>query len=87
MLARCRLARLGEGAAADVASGVAALEGRLDAEERRELSWELWRATGDRAHLAQAKRLLDESVASVPAEHRESMVANVRLNREIAAAD
>jgi hypothetical protein len=33
-----------------------------------------------------AKRLLDESVANVDAETRASMLANLRVNREIAAA-
>ncbi len=45
-----------------------------------------WKATGDRAHLEAAKRLLDESVANADAEARESMLTNLRLNREIMAA-
>jgi tetratricopeptide (TPR) repeat protein len=48
--------------------------------------WLLWQATGDKAHLAAAKRLLDETLAKVPAEHHAAMLANVRVNREIAAA-
>jgi hypothetical protein len=46
----------------------------------------LWQATGERAHLAAAKRLLDESFAKMPPEHHAAMLANVRVNREIAAA-
>ena len=46
----------------------------------------LWRATGDRSHLAEANRLVAEAVARAPAEHRASMLANVRVNREVAAA-
>ena len=46
----------------------------------------LFRATGDRAHLDEAKRLLDESLANVPEEYHESMLTNLRLNREIMAA-
>ena len=44
------------------------------------------RATGDRAHLAGAKRLLDEALAKVPEEHHEAMRTNVRVHREIRAA-
>ena len=46
----------------------------------------LWQATRDRAHLVEAKRLLDFLVEHAPPECRESMLANVRLHREIAAA-
>ena len=46
----------------------------------------LWRATGDRTHLVEAKRLLDELLAKNPAEHHATMLANVRVNREIVAA-
>ena len=48
--------------------------------------WHLWLAAGDRAHLAAAKRLLDESLAKVPTEYHAAMLSNVRLNREITAA-
>ena len=50
------------------------------------LRWLLFRATGDRAHLEEAKRLLDESLANVPEEYHESMLTNLRVNREIMAA-
>jgi hypothetical protein len=46
----------------------------------------LWQATRDPAHLAEAKRVLDFLVEHAPADCRESMLANVRLHREIAAA-
>ncbi len=46
----------------------------------------LWEATGDVAHLAEAKRHLDFLVEHAPAECRESMLANVRLHREITEA-
>jgi tetratricopeptide (TPR) repeat protein len=45
-----------------------------------------FRATGDRAHLAEAKQLLDFLIEHAPPDCRESMLANVRLHREIAAA-
>ena len=41
---------------------------------------------GDRAHLEEAKRLLDETLANVPVEHHEAMLTNLRVNREIMAA-
>jgi serine/threonine protein kinase/tetratricopeptide (TPR) repeat protein len=46
----------------------------------------LWQATGDDAHLVEAKRRLDFLVEHAPPECRESMLANVRLHREIVAA-
>ena len=46
----------------------------------------LWTATHDRAHLVEAKRHLDFMVEHAPPEFRESMLANVRLHREIVAA-
>ena len=46
----------------------------------------LWQATRDAAHLAEAKRRLEFIVEHAPADCRESMLANVRLHREIAAA-
>jgi hypothetical protein len=46
----------------------------------------LFRATGDRAHLAEAKRLLDHLVENAPEDCRETMLSNVSLHRAIAAA-
>jgi serine/threonine protein kinase/tetratricopeptide (TPR) repeat protein len=46
----------------------------------------LWEATHDPAHLAEAKRRLDLLVEHAPPECRETMLANVRVNREIVAA-
>ena len=47
--------------------------------------WLLHQANGDRSHLEEAKRLLDESLSRVPAEYHESMLTNLRVNREIVA--
>ena len=55
-------------------------------QEAMEARFLLWQATRDPAHLAEAKRLLDFLVEHAPPECRESMLANVRLHREIAAA-
>ncbi len=46
----------------------------------------LWEATGDGAHLAEAKRRLDEILSKVPADRRRALLTNLRLHREIAAA-
>ena len=85
-VARCELACLPGGDAADALAAFAEHEERLDAAERREARLLIWKATGDGAHLAEAKRLLDESVAHADPETRASMLTNLRLNREIMAA-
>ena len=40
----------------------------------------------DPAYLREARRLLDELLSKNPKEHHESMLTNVRVNREIVAA-
>jgi predicted ATPase len=85
-LARCELSLLPGGDPSDALSAFTAHEERLSAEDRLDARHLLWRATGDRTHLVAAKRLLDDAVANVDAETRASMLANRRVNREIAAA-
>jgi tetratricopeptide (TPR) repeat protein len=85
-LARCELSLPPWGDPADALSAFTEHEERLSVDERLEARHLLWRATGDRTHLVAAKRLLDESVANVDAETRASMLANLRVNREIVAA-
>jgi tetratricopeptide (TPR) repeat protein len=58
----------------------------LTAEGAVPARFRLWEATGDRAHLAEAKSLLDDLLAKNPPEYHESMLTNVRVNREIVAA-
>jgi tetratricopeptide (TPR) repeat protein/energy-coupling factor transporter ATP-binding protein EcfA2 len=58
----------------------------LPAREAVPVRFLLWEATRDRAHLAAAKRHLDFLVEHAPPECRESMLANVRVHREIMAA-
>jgi tetratricopeptide (TPR) repeat protein len=73
----------------DVASALAALskhDAALDVRTRMDVRLALFRATGDRAHVVEAKRLLDDVVAHAPEEFREDMLANVHLHREVAAA-
>jgi tetratricopeptide (TPR) repeat protein len=74
---------------ADLAAARGALiayEGRIDARTAMDARFLLFQATRDRAHLAEAKRLLDFMVEHAPPECRESMLTNVRLHREIVAA-
>jgi len=85
-----RLACLGIGDRAfAVATALAALtahEAGASAESAMDARFLLWRATGDRAHLVEAKRRLDFMVEHAPTEDRVSMLTNVRLDREIMEA-
>jgi hypothetical protein len=67
-------------------AALAAHEGRVEIAAAMQARLLLWQATRDPAHLAEAKRVLDRLVEHAPPECRESMIANVRLHREIAAA-
>jgi tetratricopeptide (TPR) repeat protein len=67
-------------AAAAALGGVRAIDDSMCAR------FALWQATGDSALLVEAKRDLDFLVEHAPRECRESMLANVRLHREIVAA-
>jgi tetratricopeptide (TPR) repeat protein len=53
---------------------------------RMEARWWLWKATADRAHLAESWRLLQHLRDHAPEENRVTVIANVPLHREIAAA-
>ncbi len=87
-VALAELAAGGVGNPADAIRALAEDETRIGIPERIEARFLLWQATPDhdRTHLAEAKRLLDFMVAHAPPDCRESMLANVRLHREIAAA-
>ena len=50
---------------------------------RLELAWLLWRATGARPHLVEARRLLDHLQEHAPAQHRDAMPDRVPLYRQI----
>ena len=52
----------------------------------REARWHLWRATGDRTHLEEAKRLLDAALESAPEDSRDALANEVALHRDILAA-
>ena len=60
-----------------------ALWGERKSADAPNVRYHLWLASGEREHLAEAKRLLDYRVEHAPEECRESMLENVRLNREI----
>jgi tetratricopeptide (TPR) repeat protein len=85
-LATAQLATLPGGDAGAAVAALAAHERGVDVQEAMEARFLVWQATHDRAHLAEAKRLLDFMVEHAPPECRESMLANVRLHREIVAA-
>jgi tetratricopeptide (TPR) repeat protein len=86
LLATAELATLPDGDVAAALAALAAHEGRAGMQEAMEVRFLLWQATRDPAHLVEAKRRLDFLVEHAPADCRESMVANVRLHHEIAAA-
>ena len=86
LLALAHLAALPGGDVRAAEQALARLEDRLEVHARMDAGLALWRAAGGREHLARAKRLLDEVLSSNPSECRESMLANVRLHREIATA-
>jgi serine/threonine protein kinase/tetratricopeptide (TPR) repeat protein len=86
LLATARLATLPGGDVAAALAALAAHEGHAEAQQAMEARFLLWQATRDPAHLTEAKRLLDFLVEHAPPECRETMLANVRLHREIAAA-
>jgi tetratricopeptide (TPR) repeat protein len=86
LLATARLATLRRSDVATALSALATHEGRVQVREAMQARHLLWQATRDPVHLAEAKRLLDFIVEHAPADCRESMLANVHLHREIAAA-
>ncbi|HVS10061.1 MAG TPA: hypothetical protein VMS76_09320 [Planctomycetota bacterium] len=75
------------GSGADAAaSALAALGDIEEPEDTPALRWTLFHGTGDREQLAAAKRLLDDSLVRVPAEHNDTMCRNLLVHREILAA-
>jgi tetratricopeptide (TPR) repeat protein len=76
----------GESRSAAALAALAEAGDGIGVSEAAQIRLLLWRSTRDRAHLGEAKRILDEALAKVPAAHHEAMLANVRVNREIVAA-
>jgi tetratricopeptide (TPR) repeat protein len=86
MLAQAHLAALPEGDVSRARDELAAREERAEFAWRLEARLALWRATKDPDHLAEAHRLLEYMRDHAPEEYRDSMVENVPLHREVAAA-
>jgi hypothetical protein len=85
VLARAHLALL-SGGAGEAWERYVVCEPRLSLAARMEARFLLWKATGDRSHLAAASDLLAALRDHAPEEHRAGLVERVALYREIAAA-
>jgi predicted ATPase len=86
LMALTHLATLPGGDVAPALAALAEQRGNVAPLDLAEISFLLWKATHERAHIDEAKRLLDEFVAHAPQECRASMTTDVRLYREIEAA-
>jgi tetratricopeptide (TPR) repeat protein len=86
LLATVQVATLPGGDIAEALAALAAHESHVEKPMAMQVRALLWQATRDTAHLAEAKRCLDFMVEHAPADCRESMLANVGIHREIAAA-
>ena len=80
------LARIDPTATDDALAALREHEPVLGRSERLETRFVLWQATGDAVHLEEARRLLQAAQDLAPEEHRESMIENVPLNRDILRA-
>jgi serine/threonine protein kinase/tetratricopeptide (TPR) repeat protein len=86
VLTTAELARLPDGNVSAALAAFAAHKGHADVSEAMEVCFRLWQVTRGPDHLVEARRLLVLLVEHAPADCRETMLANVRLHREIAAA-
>ncbi len=84
--AACCLAALPGGDITAARELLRSREETLPFSDRMRARFLLWQAAGDPADLAEAKRLLQYLVDHAPEQYRRSMIENVRLHREIAAA-
>jgi hypothetical protein len=84
VVALSQLAALPGGDAAAAEDAMQRLGGELEVGTAMNARLALFRANGRSEHLAEAKRLLDGMLAAVPESDRASMLANVRLYREVA---
>ena len=82
----CRLALLPDGDTQTALETLTAKQDQLGPPEQRSARFLLFRATKDEAHLVEAKHLLDYLVEHAPEDCRESMLKNVRVNRDIMKA-
>ena len=86
MLAQCWRALLPNGDVEAARKAVAESEDRAEYAQRMEAHFVLWKATGDREQIDTAHSMLEHLREHAPPEYRDSMVANVPLHRDIAAA-
>lgn len=88
-VARAELAALPSASEAERADAITEFERRreeLSDGSRRQIGLALWRATGDRAYIEAAKKLLDDWLRGLPAERRDDNARTIRLARDILAA-
>jgi serine/threonine-protein kinase len=86
VVAAAHRACLPGGDAAAARTAFAEHEWRVPWEERVEFRFTMWQATGDRAELAEAHRLLEHLRDHAPAACRETMIRHVPLHRDIVTA-
>jgi tetratricopeptide (TPR) repeat protein len=86
VMAMCLLASLGELRAEEALRAFEAKEALIRHDERVDGRYLLWQATQDRAHLQEAKRLLDELLQRAAPEQRAAMIENVPTNRRVMQA-
>jgi tetratricopeptide (TPR) repeat protein len=86
LLATCHLALMPDGKPSLALEALRQHEGRLPCSDRMEARFLLFKATGERAHLEEAHRLLGRLRDHAPEECRETMVSKVPLHGDIVAA-
>ncbi|MHC5012643.1 MAG: tetratricopeptide repeat protein [Planctomycetota bacterium] len=86
VLLLCQLATLPGGDAAAAQEAFAKHEGQLSPNDRMEARLLLWQATRDPGHLAAAKHLLDDLVASTPDAYRRTLLESVTIPRKVREA-
>jgi tetratricopeptide (TPR) repeat protein len=86
VLASAHVATLAPGRSTAMVAAIAEQADHFEHGARTEARFLLWKVMGDRAHLAEAHRLLRFGLDHAPPEHRDTMVENVPLHREIMAA-
>ena len=82
----CLRATLPGGDAASAFDALRVNDSQLSVVDKFRAHAALWRATRGTEHLAEAWRILAAMRENAPPEYRESMIANVPLHRQIAAA-
>jgi tetratricopeptide (TPR) repeat protein len=86
VVAACSLSLLPGGDAAAAVEAFDREAPRLALAQRVEARYLLFRATGDRAHLVDARNSLERLRANAPEQRRETVLTHVRLHREILTA-